>query len=464
MKTQTYILIFSLIFFVNIAYSQTKKLTVDASDTKGSFEMIVGAHGKPENDGNSFIEIYKKLGFEAMRNHDYYGPTDWYTIFPNWDANEEKESSYDFRTSDSYILALKNAGFDILFRLGSSWKGKNKRPVNDPPGTIRDSKGKITHKADEKDFKKFAVICKHIVMHYNNGWANGHYLNIKKWEIWNEPSLSKQFWSGDYKQFREMFAEVALTLKKYNNSLIIGGPGQEGMSEKQDFIDNLFSYCQKLNVPIDFYSFHTYGGLKESLNPYEVVKKYNLFRGKLDKYGYKNTYISCTEFNSGPSGMHSNSSTAAAFVGAFLTYSELNNIKESYFYRADDHPMGLIGERNGKLRTEGYTFVAWKTLKENTVRISASGGNEKGFTVIASKNKSTGKLYILISNFPSENSNVDLSILNLKEGTYKLTRREISGNLNFEIAETKNIQSGSSGESEYRFLCKANSLSFIEVE
>ena len=449
---------------LNAALSQTKKVTVDASDSKGSFEMIVGTHGKPSNDGNDFTAVYQNLGFEIIRNHDLYGPTDWYGIFRNWDADPEKESSYDFRASDSIILALKNSGFDILYRLGSSWKGKNKLPVNDPPGTIRNNKGKVTHKADEKDFKKFANICKHIVMHYNSGWAKGHYLNIKKWEIWNEPSLSQQFWSGDFIQFREMFAEVSKTLKKYDNSLLVGGPGEAGMNNKIVFVDSLFAFCKRKNSPIDFYSFHTYGGYKESLSPYEVVQKYNKYRTALDKYGFKNTYIICTEYNCGPSGMNSNTSIAAAFVGAFLTYSENNNIKETYFYRADDHPMGLIRMKDGKLKTEGYTFSAWKELKNNTAKLRSEGSENNGFTVIASKNQTNGKINIIISNYPSNDVKIDLSILNIGTGTYKLTRKEISGTSNYEIVEIKSISVPGSNKANYNFLCKANSVSFIEVE
>ena len=32
-------------------------------------------------------------------------------------------------------------------------------------------------------------VCKHIVMHYNDGWNDGYHYNIAYWEIWNEPDL-----------------------------------------------------------------------------------------------------------------------------------------------------------------------------------------------------------------------------------------------------------------------------------
>jgi hypothetical protein len=39
------------------------------------------------------------------------------------------------------------------------------------------------------DFGKFAEVCRHIVMHYNDGWAHGFHYGIKYWEVWNEPNI-----------------------------------------------------------------------------------------------------------------------------------------------------------------------------------------------------------------------------------------------------------------------------------
>ena len=34
-----------------------------------------------------------------------------------------------------------------------------------------------------KDPHKWAVICEHIIRHYNEGWADGFHLNMQYWEI-----------------------------------------------------------------------------------------------------------------------------------------------------------------------------------------------------------------------------------------------------------------------------------------
>ena len=49
---------------------------------------------------------------------------------------------------------------------------------------------------------------KHVVMHYNKGWANGFHYGIRYWEIWNEPDFMP-FWGGTPEEFRELYKTIA---------------------------------------------------------------------------------------------------------------------------------------------------------------------------------------------------------------------------------------------------------------
>jgi hypothetical protein len=114
---------------------------------------------------------YEDLGIDIVRTHDFFGPTDidakWTNpdriassvgasglkvIFPNWDADPEKEESYNFGPSDRVIKAIVDSGADVYWRIGRSWSADPEPPT---------------------DFNKFANIVKHVAMHYNNGWADG---------------------------------------------------------------------------------------------------------------------------------------------------------------------------------------------------------------------------------------------------------------------------------------------------
>ncbi len=78
---------------------------------------------------------------------------------------------------------IEAGGAKVFYRLGSKIEHWRKKHNTIPP----------------KDFKKWAVICEHIIRHYTEGWANGFYMDIEYWEIWNEPDIPlahKPNWSG----------------------------------------------------------------------------------------------------------------------------------------------------------------------------------------------------------------------------------------------------------------------------
>jgi len=51
-------------------------------------------------------------------------------MFPRWEADPKDPDSYDFSSSDERIRAIVENGFRCFFRLGTSWKGRNIRPIS----------------------------------------------------------------------------------------------------------------------------------------------------------------------------------------------------------------------------------------------------------------------------------------------------------------------------------------------
>ncbi len=125
------------------------------------------------------IDAFRDAGIPYARNHDasLYMPyggehiVDVHAIFPNFDADPYDEASYDFVCTDEYLRVIDHAGVKTFYRLGSKIEHSIKKYGTLPP----------------KDFKKWAIICEHIIKHYNYGWANGFHYGIEYWEIWNEP-------------------------------------------------------------------------------------------------------------------------------------------------------------------------------------------------------------------------------------------------------------------------------------
>ena len=233
------------------------------------------------------FEAYRSLEIPYARNHDAafcsaYGgnhTVDINFIFPDLSKDANDPASYDFAVTDHYLKTIREAGTKVFYRLGSRIEhGIKKYGTQVPP-----------------DFKKWAVICEHIIRHYNEGWANGYRWDIEYWEIWNEPDLPPRdgnpspTWPGSKEQFFELYRTAATHLKKCFPKLKIGGPAFARLDWMDDFLSALKASPE---APLDFLSWHIY-----SKEPLAVMDKAQVVREKLNRHGYKKTESILNEWN-----------------------------------------------------------------------------------------------------------------------------------------------------------------------
>lgn len=245
------------------------------------------AYPKGTKRGN--FETFCELGIPYVRNHDAslseaYGSqhlVDIHCIFPDFSRDVNDESAYDFTLTDAYTKNIVDTGSKVFYRLGSSIEHWAKKY-----GTVV-----------PKNFQKWSEICKHIIRHYNEGWANGFHYNIEYWEIWNEPDLDvyvtnpseKRTWTGTKEEFFDFYEVAAKHLKKCFPHLKIGGPALAGRFEWADeFLDQM----SKRNVPLDFFSWHGY-----CIDPDVYEKNAKLVHDMLVKYGYEHAESILNEWN-----------------------------------------------------------------------------------------------------------------------------------------------------------------------
>ncbi|MBR4072345.1 MAG: hypothetical protein IKK24_00255 [Clostridia bacterium] len=268
-------------------------LRFDLSKKGEQFKILNATNGGPwhkrhaDDQFRSNFNDYKAAKIPYSRNHDsgvemvYGGPYshDITNIFPDFNADPTDPESYDFACTDESILVCLDAGTETFFRLGQTIEHQIKKHGTIPP----------------KDFYKWAVICEHIIRHYNEGWANGFNLNIKYWEIWNEPDLdaddspNKRTWGGTKTQFFDLYEIAAKHLKSCFPNLKIGGPAISGyLCWAEDFLCEM----QKRKVPLDFFSWHIY-----CTEPQEVIERAEIVNSLLIKYGYENSESILNEWN-----------------------------------------------------------------------------------------------------------------------------------------------------------------------
>ena len=268
-----------------------QNVTVDFSQKVGKMKPMHSVNNGPVykfavDQRITNIEPYKAAGIPYARNHDasfystYGGEhiVDVNFIFTDFDADPYDPASYDFTLTDEYLRMIEAGGAKVFYRLGSKIEHWSKKYNTLPP----------------KDFKKWAVVCEHIIKHYCYGWADGYHMDIEYWEIWNEPDLDaddsdhKRCWGGTAKEFYQLFRITLEHLKTTFPELKIGGPACAGLNEK--WVRGLFDSLG--DIKPDFFSWHIYAETVE-----KVRVRLRKAREILDSYGLYSTESILNEWN-----------------------------------------------------------------------------------------------------------------------------------------------------------------------
>ena len=218
------------------------EMSADFSTKTGVLRRSLHSSGfapRSVSAGN-LAELVKELNFEYTRTHDHalVNPgqriIDTHFLFPLMHLDPKDPRNYYFKATDHFLNLSRNAGLKIFYRLGTS----------------------IEHSGEKhhfntlipEDFDKTAEVYAGIIRHYNRGWGDGFYWDIKYWEIWNEPDGLNNMWclpDGDYgvgeteherkvdfdkrlKKRRDLFVELFVkSLKRIKSEfpdVKVGGP------------------------------------------------------------------------------------------------------------------------------------------------------------------------------------------------------------------------------------------------
>ena len=269
------------------------KITVDFSKSCGKVKPMHSVNNGPaykfaDDQRITNIDSYKAAGIPFARTHDasfydIYGGehiVDINMIFTDFAKDPTDPDSYDFALTDEYLQVIEKGGAKVFYRLGSKIEHWSKKYNTLPPA----------------DFKKWAVICEHIIRHYTEGWADGFYMDIQYWEIWNEPDLDeddsthKRCWGGTAKQFFELYNITYKHLKSCFPHLKIGGPACAGL--KNRWMQPFFQSLQENGIKPDFFSWHMYTSSVD-----EMRRQIRLARERLDQAGFTETESILNEWN-----------------------------------------------------------------------------------------------------------------------------------------------------------------------
>ncbi len=412
------------------------KIQVDFNQHIGRIKPM-HAIGQPPLSGVdcSYLSYLKEANIPYSRLHDVGGPygcnryVDIPNIFRNFDADENNPKSYDFAFTDFLIRELMWKDCMPIFRLGVSIEtayGIRAYRIHPP-----------------KDFAKWARICEHIIRHYNEGWADGFQYGITYWEIWNEPENNlhgtNPMWTGTDEQFFELYGITAKHLKKcFGDSIKIGGYGTTSFAnifdepekyglklEKRvssetelvrfryttEFMFRFFDYIKENDVPMDFFSWHSYYSVKKS----EILAEF--LDTVLQDYGFQDIEVLLDEWNNAHEPELRGTSYAAANAAAMMLTFQNRKADILCYYDATFSASMYAGMFSPvtyqpfclyyAFQAFGYLYALGKQAKcdcdaDELYAIAATDGADKNA--------------IMIANIAQLEKNVELKL----EGSYKV--------------------------------------------
>ena len=294
----------------------------------------------PDSEVNSFFTAANMV---SCRTHDI-NCTDIHRIFPDYSRDVNDANAYNFTECDDVLAAIADTGMEPFFRLGISY--------SDP---VRDH----DHLVPPADYTKWSQICEHIILHYNEGWANGFHYNIRYWEIWNEPENSddiadNHFWIGTDEEFFRLYDTAATYLKGRFPDLKIGGYGScgfyaltktnalnTGASPRYQYFvtyyQNFLKYIREHHTPMDFFSWHSYTTTEKNARYIEYVRE------TLAKAGYGDTEIIVDEWNYNPTENDRIDRRYGANQTSMLLMFQNEGIDMAHYYDGDDDGLMWAG-------------------------------------------------------------------------------------------------------------------------
>lgn len=373
-------------------------ITIGSADPEHPNLPLLGVNSGPVPSGEpgnaDVTEGYKKIGVNAVRIHDYYGPLDMATMYPSQDADPDDPASYNFTESDKVFAAIVGAGFEPYFRLGDSWNNAKGFPA-----------ANLRHPTNADNWARAAA---YVVSHYSDPslWGRNPLRYI---EIWNEPD-NKQFWDGTNEEFYDLYVKTAVALKNEFPELKIGGSGFIPAAVKTEkgkkYVEEFMKYISAKKAPMDFISWHLY-----SNDPADFAEASVFYRRLLDKYRYTKAEVHNSEWNDSTDtpgetlnkGALRLGGQGAAIITAAWIAMQQNGVTASMLYRGTDTSPDLptfygLFRADGRPKSLAEAFSLWAAFAKypERMKVSVSPRNDN-FWILAGRN-AAGEIAFLIAN------------------------------------------------------------------
>ena len=329
-------------------------------------------------------------------------------VFRNFDADENDPKNYDFAFTDDLLAGLVKVGVRPFYRLGVT--------IENHPDI------QAYRIVPPKDFEKWARICGNVIAHYTEGWANGFHYDVSHWEIWNEADLEEdprknQMWQGSFDEYIRLYLTSATYLKRRFPKQRIGGyascgfyaAGHEKTANRETMyhlacIRKFLSAVREAKAPLDFFSFHSYSGVKDVLEQVAAGRK------MLDEYGFPGVEMCLNEWLPRPSRKRIGTAEQAAEIAAVLVGFQNSTLDSAAIYDAKCG-VGTYSPLFNCFTQEPtkayYAFLGFDALRQLGTAVMATSDGPDVYAAAAAKE---GALAVMIVNFSPKAEPLELDV------------------------------------------------------
>lgn len=394
-------------------------------ETSGWLRPLLGVNIGPVPSGTpgnaDLTGVYREAWVTTIRTHDYYGPLDMATMYPDQSRDPSSPASYRFTESDTVYRAILAGGFEPYLRIGDSWSNGAGYPAASP-----------RHPTNPANWVRAAV---EVVRHYQDAALWGKQ-PLRYVEIWNEPDGSR-FWDADRGSFYDLFAKAAIALKAAFPELKVGGPGltPAGFLSPQGraFTTGFLDYLKQNAVPLDFLSWHVY-----SSTPSDFADGAIYYRQELDARGYVATESHLSEWNTQlPSdpvearAVRLGGKGAAILTAGWIGLQE-QGVASASFYRGPDPDINAptfygLFYADGRPKRNALAFSLWAKTARHPDRLevhSETAASSAPLSALAGR-APDGEVALLVANPTSQPSTYKVSMADGRAASC-LTVEEVS--------------------------------------
>ncbi|UNK15986.1 helix-turn-helix domain-containing protein [Paenibacillus sp. N3/727] len=192
-------------------------------------------------------------------------------------------------------------------------------------------KGSISPPADKEKWK---ALVREFVRHCINRYGVEE---VKQWyfEVWNEPDLSGVCWAGKKEEYFSFYESTVRVIKSILPELKVGGPALGyGSLWNDTWAEEFMEYCQKHQVPLDFFSFHIYSEypqlkaenhiLTKMMPPSFYKESIHRLQQKMELTSFRDLELHITEWNFSLYDRHLLHDTM--FMAPFVIYHAMNTL------------------------------------------------------------------------------------------------------------------------------------------